>query len=295
MSGLAAAVLMTVAAYATVPGAATATPPAAAACSDAKGVTVVVDFHDLGGGLQQTCDADGGGRDGASLFVRAGYELTPVQRQPSFVCRINGLPADDPCVNTPPADAYWTLWWSDGTNGRWSYSTVAASSLKIPEGGYVAFSWNRGSGQDKPGMTPTAQAASSASATPKPTPTPKPSPKPSPSPTPNPTPTSAAPTTAAPTSAAPTPTPTQSPTKSASAKPSKKPKPSPSSTEAPTPEASATTDESEDEDVVGTGTFTDEADPVPTWAVLLVLGGLFAGASGIAVARRRRYGSRFGP
>ena len=31
-----------------------------------------------------------------------------------YVCRVSGKPADDPCVNTPPADAYWGLFWSDG-------------------------------------------------------------------------------------------------------------------------------------------------------------------------------------
>ena len=290
VSSCAAAVLMTAAAFA-APLGPIAEPAAAAsagACSDADGVTVVVDFHDLGGGLQQTCDTNGGGLDGASLFARAGYELTPVQRQPAFVCRVNGVPADDPCVNTPPADAYWTLWWSDGTDGRWSYSSVAASSLKIPDGGYVAFSWNRGSGQDKPGTTPKARAGTSPTSTPKPTP----SPKPSASPTPRPTPTTAAPTTAPPSSEGPTPSPSPSPTKST--KPTKKPKPSPSSTDQPTP-TDLPSDEATEEEVVGTGTSTGDAAPVPTWAVLLVVGGLFAGATGIAVARRRRHGSALGP
>ena len=53
-----------------------------------------------------------------------GFSLTYVQRQPGFVCRINGAPASDPCVNTPPADAYWGLWWSDGKSGSWTYSSV---------------------------------------------------------------------------------------------------------------------------------------------------------------------------
>ncbi len=39
------------------------------------------------------------------------------------------MPADDPCVNTPPADAYWGLWWSDGTTGKWTYSSLGAASL----------------------------------------------------------------------------------------------------------------------------------------------------------------------
>ena len=280
---LVAAALVAAAAYA---GAST-TPAVAAAggCPDAEGVTVVVDFHDLGGGLQQTCDVDGGGRDAESLFVRAGYALTKVQRQPAFVCRINGVPADDPCVNTPPADAYWTLWWSDGTDGRWSYSSLAASGLKIPEGGYVAFSWNEGSGQDKPGMTPKPRAA------PSPTPTSKPSKTPTAKPTPTPT---APATTSAPPSATSAPTPTASATKTASAKPTKKPKPSEATSPTTDPMSSASvapTDE--DTDLTEQTSVQDSA--VPAWVVFLVIGGLLMGAVAIAVVRRRRHRTPLGP
>ena len=115
---------------------------------------MVVDFHGLGGGLQQVCDADGGGEKANELFTSNGFELTYVQNQPGFVCRIDAMPDDDPCVNTPPADAYWGLWWSDGTKAKWTYSSVGVGSLKIPDGGSVAFSWNSGPGQDKPGVPP---------------------------------------------------------------------------------------------------------------------------------------------
>jgi hypothetical protein len=286
LSGFAAAVLVAAAAYATGLGA-TSAAATASGCSSGEGVTVVVDFHDLGGGLQQTCDAEGGGRDGASLFVRAGYQLTPVQKQPAFVCRINGVPADDPCVNTPPADAYWALWWSDGTDGRWSYSTVAASGLKIPDGGYVAFSWNRGSGQDKPGTTPKAHVDNG--------PTAAPTPKSSPTPKPSQTPAPPATTSVAPSSAAPTPSPSESPTKSTSPRPSRKPKPSTHSDAPPTAPQSSSPSGAQDDEVIGTATFTDEGRPVPTWAVLLVVGALFAGAASIAVVRRRRHDTRPGP
>jgi hypothetical protein len=292
--GLAAAVLVTAAAYAGVLGVTTSAN--AAACAGADGVTVVVDFHDLGGGLQQTCDTDGGGRDAASLFVRAGYELTPVQRQPAFVCRINGVPADDPCVNTPPADAYWTLWWSNGTDGRWSYSTLAASSLKIPEGGFVAFSWNRGSGQDKPGVAPGAHAEAS----PTPKPTPKPTPTSSPKATPTPQPTQAPP---APTSAAPSPSPTTPADSPASPTATKKASDSPSDTPKatdPASESSATTESpsavaATESDATATNGSSQQVEPVPTWLVVAVIAGLLAGAVAIAVVRRRRHGTEAGP
>lgn len=129
-------------------------PAYAEPCSSDTGVTVVVDFQELGGGLQQVCDAGGGGQRASALFPDNGFPLTYVQRQPGFVCRVSEVPADDPCVNTPPADAYWGLWWSDGESGMWSYSSVGVASLTIPDGGSVAFSWNGSSTRSEPGAPP---------------------------------------------------------------------------------------------------------------------------------------------
>lgn len=128
-------------------------PAAAAACSDDSGVTVVVDFHELGGGIDQDCVADQGQSD--DLFVAAGHTLENVQGQ-AFVCRVDGLPSaeDEACVRTPPADAYWSLWWSDGTDGTWTYSSQGAYALDVPDGGAVAFSWTGSSSTSKPGVAP---------------------------------------------------------------------------------------------------------------------------------------------
>jgi len=46
-----------------------AAPASAATCSSGAGVTVVVDFHELGGGAQTACVADGGGKSGTALFT----------------------------------------------------------------------------------------------------------------------------------------------------------------------------------------------------------------------------------
>ena len=138
----------------------------AAACSGATGVTVVVDRGALGGGIDEVCNASGGGKSATTLFTGAGFSLTYVQQTPGFVCRINGQPASDPCVKTPPTDAYWGLWWSDGTTGSWSYASVGAGSLTVPDGGYVAFAWQSGS-RSAPGVPAPAHAsASSPTATP---------------------------------------------------------------------------------------------------------------------------------
>jgi len=144
-------------------------PAYAEACSTASGVSVVVDFHELGGGLQQVCDVGGGGQKASALFPDNGFPLTYVQRQPGFVCQVSGAPADDPCVNTPPPDAYWGVWWSDGTSSGWSYSSVGVGSLTIPDGGAVALSWNGSSTKSPPGAPPPQHESAEPSNKPEPT------------------------------------------------------------------------------------------------------------------------------
>jgi hypothetical protein len=152
LARLAAAVLTTAAAgLGLVVG--TSAPATAAACSGATGVTVVVDHGALGGGVEVVCNPSAGGK-ASSLFTGSGFALTYVQRTPGVVCRINGQPASDPCVNTPPTNAYWGLFWSDGKSGSWSYSSLGAGSLTVPDGGYVAFAWQTGS-QNAPNVAPT--------------------------------------------------------------------------------------------------------------------------------------------
>ncbi|WP_372727968.1 hypothetical protein, partial [Nocardioides sp.] len=150
-------------------------PAAAAACTTTAGVTVVVDFHELGGGLRQVCDP-GSGQNGAERFKDAGFSLDRVQRQPGFVCRVDGVPAEDPCVNTPPSDAYWSLWWSDGESGTWTFSSQGIDSLKVPDGGSIALSWKGSADSSPPGVAP---------GTPGPAPSPSASPSTSPSASPS--------------------------------------------------------------------------------------------------------------
>ena len=129
-------------------------PAGAAACSSDSGVTVVVDFNDLrGNDLEQACVADQG--TAGDLFVAAGHDLENVSGQ-AFVCRVDDLPSpeDQSCTRTPPSNAYWGLWWSDGTNGAWTYASQGTYQLDVPDGGAVAFSWNGSSGTTKPGVAP---------------------------------------------------------------------------------------------------------------------------------------------
>jgi hypothetical protein len=149
---MAAASLPTSPAHAQAPG----------GCGD--GVAVLAEFHQLDHPDVRACEERGS--DAAQLFRAAGLALTDVQRQPGFVCRVDGLPADDPCVNTPPASAYWSLWWSDGTTGEWTYSTVAAGSLEVPAGGSVALVWDDVTADLTPSVPPGAAATTRGAAGP---------------------------------------------------------------------------------------------------------------------------------
>ena len=110
------------------------TPASAASCTSGSGVTVVVDPGALGVPCTAACDS-GSGQAASARYADVGVALSYVQRQPGFVCRVNGAPASDPCVNTPPADAYWGLWWSDGEGGTWRYPRLGVTGLQVPDGG----------------------------------------------------------------------------------------------------------------------------------------------------------------
>jgi len=266
-----------VAATAMVAAAATLTaplPPASAAgCSSATGVTVVVEFNQLGGGAQVKCDRSGGGDSAASLFTSNGFRLEYAKRQPGFVCRVSGVPASDPCIDTSPSDAYWSLYWSDGQSGRWAYSSTSAGSLTIPDGGYVAFTWKQGAAAAPPRTSatpheqpppPSAQPTKAPSAAP---PTPSPSPSESESPSESATPSQPA-----------------APAKPDKKKPKKTPKPSDATTASSTPSPTVETGD----DISPTASPPDAGDDgLPVWVApgLIVL--LFV-AAGVTVVVRRR-------
>lgn len=148
---------------ATTAGLVAVAPAATAATCSGAGVSVVVDFKGLGGGQQTGCVTGKGGSSAATILGAAGVELTRARNQPGFVCRVQQVPASDPCVNASPSDAYWALWWSDGSSGSWSYASLGVDQLEIPEGGSVGFAWDDQSGQVKPGTAPPKAPAASPS------------------------------------------------------------------------------------------------------------------------------------
>jgi hypothetical protein len=125
--------------------AASPSPAQAAPCNGTSGVTVVVDFTALGGGVTVAC-APGDPATGIAALQGGGFTVTGTKRWGlAFVCRVNGVPtpAAEPCVNTPPATAYWSYWHAPA-GGSWTYSTVGAASYN-PAPGTVE-GWAFGSG-----------------------------------------------------------------------------------------------------------------------------------------------------
>ncbi|MBK6856704.1 MAG: hypothetical protein IPG97_09210 [Microthrixaceae bacterium] len=110
------------------------------ACSTPDGVTVVIDFQDLGGGVNVRC-APGAVGSGLDALDRAGISYQTALRSPGFVCRIAGLPADDPCHVASPASAYWSYWIA-GRGGTWCYSNLGAGSRTPPPGSIEGWSFS---------------------------------------------------------------------------------------------------------------------------------------------------------
>lgn len=121
------------------------------ACARGTGVTVVV-------GTTIRCFNEPGS-NARQAFTGAGHSLRDADRSPGSVCRINGVPANDPCVVTSPANAYWGLFWSDGTSGNWVYSQLGVNSLSIPRGGWVAFVFQNTNNTTNPSMQPVSNRA----------------------------------------------------------------------------------------------------------------------------------------
>lgn len=264
----------------------------AAPCTGDSGVSVVVDFNGLGGGVQQVCVSGGGGDSASSLFPAAGFTLNYASRQPGFVCRVQGKPASDPCVNTAPADAFWGLWWSDGDASSWTFSSLGAASLKIPNGGMVAFSWDAESGTAPPSASPSH---------PDPAPTPEPDPPPPNDGGSGPD-QPAAPDGSTPPGSTPSDTPDGSPSASPGAEDGKKGKgdngkgdkgkqKKPKATPGATPTTPATTDtELAADQGSAVADPPADSDGLPGWVAPALIGVLFAAAGIVLLVRRRRSG-----
>ena len=120
-------------------------PPAAGfagPCPGTTGVTVVVDYQGLGGGVVVQC-AGGSPATGFKALIAAGFDIEEVRNVPGFLCRIDGSPglARDPCINTPPASAYWSYWHA-ARGGAWSSSQEGGKTRTPPVGSVDGWSFS---------------------------------------------------------------------------------------------------------------------------------------------------------
>jgi len=141
-------------------------------CPDATGVTVVVDFQGLGGGVVVRCAPAPlpGSGTGLDALVAAGIPLEGTRRWgDSFVCRLVGKPAvttslavtgqpayHEQCLDTPPSAAFWGYWHASN-GGSWQYSQQGVKSHQALPGGFEGWSFSlnaSGSGNPVPRLTP---------------------------------------------------------------------------------------------------------------------------------------------
>jgi hypothetical protein len=123
--------------------------PAAAAarplsgCTATSGVLLVVDFGPWGGPLLRSCSSSP--TTGYAQLNQGGWHTVGTEHDgPGFICRIGysgyrhdaqyPTAAQQPCVQTPPASAYWAFWQAAPGQKSWTYSQYGAVDYHSPPG-----------------------------------------------------------------------------------------------------------------------------------------------------------------
>ncbi|MEQ1786812.1 MAG: hypothetical protein ABL966_07150 [Acidimicrobiales bacterium] len=135
----------------------------AAACPAGDGITVMVDFGPLGGGVQIRCVTQSV-TSGFDALTKAGFSFTRTQRFGGLLCRIDAKPADEPCVNAPPSDRYWAYWTADEPGGAWTYSDAGGGNRVPPPGSVEGWAFSEGCDRT-PGSGPCPSAATTTTTT----------------------------------------------------------------------------------------------------------------------------------
>ncbi|MFI0943963.1 prenyltransferase/squalene oxidase repeat-containing protein [Streptomyces sp. NPDC021020] len=119
-------------------------------CTATTGAIVAVDYGHWGGPVLRGCDAHP--TTGINLLHNAGFTTAgTVHDGPGFICRIGNdgfdsgtpypTPADEACVLTPPADAYWSFWIAPAGQDTWAYSPLGAFSDHPADGEVEAWTF----------------------------------------------------------------------------------------------------------------------------------------------------------
>jgi hypothetical protein len=128
--------------------------PAAGAATPCAGVTVVVDFGPWGGNIEKGCANSPS--TGLDALNQAGFRTTPTRQfGAAYVCRIDDLPgpADQACIVTPPANAYWAYYWARPGDASWHYADTGATGRTPPAGTIDAWAFGNNA---RPRISPTA-------------------------------------------------------------------------------------------------------------------------------------------
>jgi len=124
-------------------------------CDNGTGVTVVVDFQQLGGTTIVRCDPQSTRGTGLDALKGAGFQIAGVQRWgEAFICRVENRPSaveeipvdgnpdyQETCIDTPPAAGYWSYWHA-GNNCAWKYSQWGVKNRDFVAGGFEGWSFS---------------------------------------------------------------------------------------------------------------------------------------------------------
>jgi hypothetical protein len=112
-------------------------------CTTTVGVVLAVDFAHFGGPVLRACGSTP--TTGYDLLNQGGWHTTGTEHDgPGFICRIGyagfhggtqyPTPAQQSCVLTPPASAYWAFWYANRGQNSWTYSQEGAMSTSVQPG-----------------------------------------------------------------------------------------------------------------------------------------------------------------
>jgi hypothetical protein len=99
-------------------------------------VTLYVDWGTLKTSAPTTtCIPKSSTMSGPDFLTEAGYTIIGTHKYPTqIICRLNGLPASDPCITMPPAHAYWAILIEQNNKWSWAQTGIDQVLLKPGEG-----------------------------------------------------------------------------------------------------------------------------------------------------------------
>jgi hypothetical protein len=124
-------------------------------CKDDVGVTVVIDFQQLGGKTIVRCNPRSTRGTGLDALLGSGIQVEGVQRWGlAFICRVENRPSavetipikgnehyKERCIDTPPASGYWSYWHA-GNDCAWHYSQWGVKNRDFTPGGFEGWSFS---------------------------------------------------------------------------------------------------------------------------------------------------------